>query len=69
MSAETAPLLKSSSDDYHSPSSGRSTRPVNQTYVQGVENLLKRSWTRAIKVVRMREIFAEFLATFALVVS
>ena len=69
MSAETKPLLKSSSDDYHSQSRGRSTRPVNQNYVQGVENLLKQSWTKAVKVARLREFFAEFLATFALVVG
>ena len=59
-------MLKYSSDEYSEQSSG--IRGV-WAHAHNAENVVKRSWAKAVKVVRMREVFAEFLATFALVVS
>lgn len=67
MSSETKPLLKNSSNEYNISTSG-GNRAVIWTRLQNAENLFKQSWARAVKVGRMREFFAEFLATFALVV-
>lgn len=57
-------MLKYSSDEYSEQSSG--IRGV-WAHAHNAENVVKRSWAKAVKVVRMREVFAEFLATFALV--
>ena len=66
MAAETKPLLKYSSDEYSERSTGlRTLWRRGQNAGRAVTHL----WARAIQVVRMREVFAEFLATFALVVS
>ena len=37
--------------------------------VETAEDTVKTLWEKAVKVVHTREVFAEFLATFALVVS
>lgn len=65
MAAETKPLLKYSSDEYSARATGlRGMWARGQNAGRMVTHL----WARAVSVVRMREVFAEFLATFALVV-
>ena len=66
MASDTKPMLKYSADGYSERSN--SVRRL-RAQIQTAKNVVKRSWARAVKVVRMREVFAEFLATFALVVS
>ena len=67
MASDTKPMLKYSSDDYSTRSNGVHNRLRAQ--MQMAMNVVRRSWARAVKIVRMREVFAEFLATFALVVG
>ena len=38
-------------------------------HVETAKNTVKALWAKDVRVVHMREVFAEFLATFALVVS
>ena len=66
MASETKPLLKYSSDGYSSQ--GGRVRQVLR-HIETAENTVKTLWAKAVRVVHMREVFAEFLATFALVVS
>lgn len=66
MASETKPLLKYSSDEYSArPSSVRAL----WNHVENAGRIVTRTWAKAIRVVHLREVFAEFLATFALLVS
>ena len=68
MASDTKPMLKYSSDDYSTRSNGVHNQGL-RAQMQMAMNVVRRSWARAVKIVRMREVFAEFLATFALVVG
>jgi MIP family channel proteins len=60
---EMKPLLKYSSDEY--TSSPKGVRAV-WGKVQSAGEVVTKSWARAVRFVHFREVFAEFLATFAL---
>ena len=64
MSTEPEPLLQPSVQ--YGPHQGGAKKILNQ--IHAAENVVKVAWAKAVRVVRMREIFAEFLATFVLVV-
>ena len=68
MASDTKPMLKYSSDDCSIRSNSVRNRAL-RAQIQTATNVVRRSWARAVKIVHMREVFAEFLATFALVVS
>ncbi|CAI7999277.1 Aquaporin-9 [Geodia barretti] len=60
---DSKPLLKYSADDYRGPPRGLR---VGLAKVQKAGEVTTRGWARIVRIVRLREVFAEFLATFAL---
>ena len=65
MASDAEPLLKYSSDGYINRPTG--IRAL-WAHVQSAGAIVTRSWARAVKFLHLREVFAEFFATFALVV-
>ena len=66
MEGDSKPLLKYSADDYRGPPRGLR---VGLAKVQKAGEVTTRGWARIVRIVRLREVFAEFLATFALLVT
>ena len=63
------------SEGDHSPTTGTRDLPAKKVYHRIVRletqasHTVTKYWAKAVKVIRGREFFAEFLATFMLIVS
>ena len=68
MEGDSKPLLKYSADEYKGPAPRRGLF-AGWAKVQRAGTVTTRGWAKIVRVVRMREVFAEFLATFALLVT
>ena len=55
----------------HSVQYGSNQRGINRLLnnIEVAENEVKVAWAKAVRIARLREVFAEFLATFILVVN
>ena len=67
MDTDSKPLLKYSEDEYTATQRGG----LHRVWAKARQStrVVTKGWANVVRVIRFREVFAEFLATFALVVS
>lgn len=65
MEGDSKPLLKYSADEYRGAPRGLR---AGWAKVQRAGEVTTTGWANIVRVIRLREVFAEFLATFALLV-